>query len=806
MLKKILILLLFPMLSLAQQSDGGIEGNVMSNISSLSIDGATIELLHYPSLLSFRTQVADKAGFFSFDSIPNGYFQLRISYMGFNTLRMDSLHIYEERKFINLGDVMLTISSTELETIVVYAEKPLIQTKDGNLIVNVSESPLSAGSNANDLLKNIPLVSADPDGKITVRGKEPKILIDNKPVALNGLQLTDFLESLPGGMIDKIEVMTNPPAQYANEAGGVINITTRKGKIGVSARLVTYGGTRGELGSNASINFRRKGLAINIVVGDSYNVYEGNGNGNRTNMYLDSTNSMKTHTQYSNINTRPNVRFNLDYDFNARNAFNFLVQFNGNNFDNTNVIDYKNYNRYKDLYKSSNRNLLSSGNNNMPSVSISHTLKGKKPGNVLHLFISGNKSWQDNNRYFTQKYFGALGQQASNDSSQWQLGQNYTGGVNGKLNYDAPVGKLKTTVSMGGSFDINNNQAKQQFYYKLSNGDTLLNDRYSNHFLFQQRIYNLRASLRQQFFKVVYLTGGIVGEQTTFSFNIFSLNKKVANDYFNWIPFGNLNININKTTHFNLAYRRVINRPGILQLNPVVDYSDAYTIRSGNPDLMASKAHNVDAVFGKTEKRYYVNIGLGYNVLEDIFTQVRTLIGEGKTSITYQNISAKKEYEVSSWFGFQIGPKIKSNGSITYLQNQYSAYDIAVNKYRNGASLNIRYNMTYIPTDLYNIAFNMGYNRYANPQGTVKSNVNMNLGFQRKLFNKKMTLTLNIIDPIFQQTYNNTTIGTNFLIQSQGLTQTRNFRLTMAYSFMQRTINKPLSKAINKNKTSTKRK
>jgi hypothetical protein len=77
----------------------------------------------------------------------------------------------------------------------------------------------------------------------------------------------------------------------------------------------------------------------------------------------------------------------------------------------------------------------------------------------------------------------------------------------------------------------------------------------------------------------------------------------------------------------------------------------------------------------------------------------------------------------------------------------------------------------------------------------------MNLGFQRKLLSKKMTLTLNIIDPIFQQTYNNTTIGTNFFIQSQGLTQTRNFRLTMAYSFMQRTINKPLPKAANKKKT-----
>jgi hypothetical protein len=130
MLKKIIILLFFPILSFAQPSDGGLEGTIISSINSLSIDGATIELLHYPSLFSFRTQLADKAGFFSFDSIPEGYFQLRISYMGFNTLRIDSVHIYEERKFVNLGDLILSASSTELETIVIYAEKPLIQTKE----------------------------------------------------------------------------------------------------------------------------------------------------------------------------------------------------------------------------------------------------------------------------------------------------------------------------------------------------------------------------------------------------------------------------------------------------------------------------------------------------------------------------------------------------------------------------------------------------------------------------------------------------------------------------------------------------
>ena len=113
----------------------------------------------------------------------------------------------------------------------------MIESKDGNITFNASESAFAAGSNASELLNNVPLVTKDPNGKILVRGKEPKILIDDKPVELNLQQLQDMLESLPGSSIEKIEVMTNPPPQYANEQGGVINIVTRKGRVGMGGRI-----------------------------------------------------------------------------------------------------------------------------------------------------------------------------------------------------------------------------------------------------------------------------------------------------------------------------------------------------------------------------------------------------------------------------------------------------------------------------------------------------------------------------------------------------------------------------------------
>jgi outer membrane receptor for ferrienterochelin and colicin len=131
---------------------------------------------------------------------------------------------------------------------------------------------------------------------VLVRGKEPRILIDDKPVELNLQQLQDLLESLPGSSIEKIEVLTNPPAQYANEQGGVINITTKKGTVGKSGRLSIFAGTRGEYGANGSFSYRKNSLAININAGFAGNEFAGFGYSFRQNIYKDSTNFLNTNS------------------------------------------------------------------------------------------------------------------------------------------------------------------------------------------------------------------------------------------------------------------------------------------------------------------------------------------------------------------------------------------------------------------------------------------------------------------------------------------------------------------------------
>ncbi len=199
---------------------GLIAGEVFTEEKN-ALSGATIHLTSLGDSIYKKSALSDKNGSFSFRNIPFGWHKITFTYVGFQTLTIDSLHFRSERFDFNLNEIILKVKTPEsLNEVIIYVEKPLIQSKEGNITFNAGESALSAGSNASELLTNVPLVTNDPNGKLLVRGKEPKILIDEKPVELNQQQLQDLLESLPGSSIEKIEVMTNPPPQYANEQGG----------------------------------------------------------------------------------------------------------------------------------------------------------------------------------------------------------------------------------------------------------------------------------------------------------------------------------------------------------------------------------------------------------------------------------------------------------------------------------------------------------------------------------------------------------------------------------------------------------
>ena len=137
---------------------------------------------------------------------------------------------------------ILQEETAQLKEVDVKAKKPLIERQMDKLVVNVSASPLSAGSNGNDILRRAPGVRIDKDGNITVNGKSVEIYIDGKPSYLSGQQLKAMLDGTDGNMIEKIEIISNPSAKYdASGQGGIINIKMKRNMMkGLNGMLSAY--------------------------------------------------------------------------------------------------------------------------------------------------------------------------------------------------------------------------------------------------------------------------------------------------------------------------------------------------------------------------------------------------------------------------------------------------------------------------------------------------------------------------------------------------------------------------------------
>jgi outer membrane receptor protein involved in Fe transport len=426
---------------------------------------------------------------------------------------------------------------------------------------------------------------------------------------------------------------------------------------------------------------------------------------------------------------------------------------------------------------------------------------------VLRLFSSVNFSDNDNDRNFLQEFYTPY-LVFVNDSMQFQNTANRTHGFNTRFSYDAPVGaKRKTFISAGSYFNSSNSRIVVDASAKRkTDGAIIPSEALSNNFYFHQYIWNTRASVKHIFGPGFSISTGLAAERTTVNFELFKSGTESTNSYWSLLPFLNFNKNWEEKLNLTTSYRRSIRRPGINEQNPSIDNSDPYNVRFGNPDLMPSMVHNVDVVLGKTKKSFYANVGLGYNRVENIFSQLRTPVSDSKTEITYKNISDKNEYEISTWSGYTLWNKWRMNLSASYTYNQYLQKDKTTPiRFNNGSSFSSNFNTNYTWKERYTVTGNLTYNQFANPQGSVRSNVSMNVGAQVKMLQKKLTLTLNLIDPFNQQENRTFTYGQTFKQENFSLTNTRNYRVSIGYNFIKsppKKSNKQLLKdALKNNKT-----
>ena len=96
-------------------------------------------------------------------------------------------------------------------------------------VYETGKDPASQTGSVEDALKKVPGVDVDNDGNVTLRGKHVQVYLNGRPsLLLSGDNRGLALKAMPSKIINRIEVISNPGAQYSSEgSGGIINIVTQ---------------------------------------------------------------------------------------------------------------------------------------------------------------------------------------------------------------------------------------------------------------------------------------------------------------------------------------------------------------------------------------------------------------------------------------------------------------------------------------------------------------------------------------------------------------------------------------------------
>jgi hypothetical protein len=257
----------------AQNTENTISGAVRDTRNEV-IPGATVKLLKTADSSMVQGEITDIDGKFRFRKVVPATYFISITAMGQKPFNSVSVTIDEAHPSVTMPPViLLPAKNIELNEVTVKAKKPLIVQEIDRTVVNVESMISSATSNTLEVLGKTPGVIVSTNGDISLNGKSGvMVLIDGRSTYMSGPDLAAYLKSLPGGVLDKIELIDNPPARYDASGNAIIDIRLKKSRAGGLTGSVSFGASMGRYARNndaVNLNYNRK--KVNLFANLGYN-------------------------------------------------------------------------------------------------------------------------------------------------------------------------------------------------------------------------------------------------------------------------------------------------------------------------------------------------------------------------------------------------------------------------------------------------------------------------------------------------------------------------------------------------------
>ena len=314
------------------EDNGKITGTVLDSANQSAVEFATVALIEVISDKTINGTVCDDKGKFTIKGIPEGKYNVVISFIGYETKTIP-VNI-SDNKERDLGTIRLSTQAEMLNEVVVEGQKAIIEERVDRTIYNAENDATAKGGDASDVLKRVPMLSVDMDGNVSLRGNSNiQVLINNKPSTIVASSIADALKQIPADQIKTVEVITSPSAKYdAEGSAGIINIITKKNNIeGLTLNINTGVGLRGSnLGLGGNYRKGKMGFSIGGWGRANYNTNGSFKNTQRTGLNDDIDDNERLTTQKAdtrNSGIFGNYNLGWDYDINPKNFMTASVRF-----------------------------------------------------------------------------------------------------------------------------------------------------------------------------------------------------------------------------------------------------------------------------------------------------------------------------------------------------------------------------------------------------------------------------------------------------------------------------------------------
>lgn len=575
-------------------SQGIIQGKVSDN-QSIGISFANVLLRSPSDSVLIKGAISDESGNYVFEEVPKGEYFLETFFVGYSK-SYTPVFSFLGTETLGLETITLNEEAKNLDEVTVVATKPLFEMEMGKMVVNVANSVTSAGFSVIDLLERSPGVMVNrQENSMSLAGKNGVVILMNgKRFRMPVEAAFQMLAGLNSSDVEKIEIMTVPPANYdADGDAGFINVVMKRnnGMIGTNGSVTVGQGYGTGYQGNLSFNINHQGPKFSwfgLVTPGVVN----------QEMIWESQRSNNDGFQDISINTYSEDRESTRKVINYQAGFDYAI---GKNTTLSGLVSgYEN--RWTQVAPSVTEALYSISPDTTVNMILgeenywSHIMGNI---NIQHIFQNGQVLSADldyltynnaNPTWYTTSFYD----ESDNliESEEFRISKDTPIEMwVGSVNHSMKIGKtVKVDSGIKGTFSELSNTVvfEEQF-----ESEWIVNPGYSSDGILTEDILAAFSTAAIVFNDKTSLNAGLRYENTKTNLTSLSGEELVNRHYGDFFPTVQLARKMAGNSQTTFSYGRRITRPTFNQMAPFVIFSDRYTLFAGNTNILPTYTNNL---------------------------------------------------------------------------------------------------------------------------------------------------------------------------------------------------------------------